>query len=85
MRLGTGNWSVSCCSVYGGLSCGVKTAGCGDLTSLEIVTSGALGQGLPADLGSGESDIFRGLYDLKNFLLRKEILLLPSIMTLYWR
>ena len=25
------------------------------------------------------------LYDLRNFLLRKEILLLPSIMTLYWR
>ena len=68
-----------------GLACGGATAVCGDLPSLEKVAVGVLGRVLQAILGSGASEIFRGLYDLKNFLLRKEILLLPSIMTLYWR
>ena len=61
------------------------TAVSGDLNSLGVVTLGELSQVLQAIPGFGESEIFRGLYDLRNFLFRKEILLLPSIVTLYWR
>ena len=68
-----------------GLSCCGVTAVSGALNSLGVVTLGELSQVLQAIPGFGESEIFRGLYDLRNFLLRKEILLLPSIMTLYWR
>ena len=85
MRLGTGRLSASCCPTFGGLSCCGATAVSGDSDSLGVVTLGAFSQVLQVIPGFGESEIFRGLYDLRNFLLRKEILLLPSIMTLYWR
>ena len=85
MRLGNGSWFDSCCPMSGELSCRGVPAVSGDSDSLGVVTLGALSQVLPAIPGFGESEIFRGLYDLRNFLLRKETLLLPSIMTLYWR
>ena len=85
MRLGNGSRAASGCVMFGELSCCGVPAVSGDSDALGVVTLGAFSQVLQAIPGFGESEIFRGLYDLRNFLFRKEILLLPSIMTLYWR